>query len=1088
MATNPETVVPQTPERDPLAVLRDEGRAKMVAALRTRKATLQQIKDIAKEHSIEIENEDALKENIAYTRIPGSDLSLVGEFIFGSTPPQEAPAATISQYDPTFQEQAWTQIYNAALSLGADKSRAQYFAERLAGRRGGDISLLELTPAAALTDVPTGIEEVQRGLRFDEPGTAALGALQTGLGLLEAVPVVGAGVKAAEPTLRQARNVVALADVARRTPTGDASRQAIEALSPSQVPPTPTTPMARIAQAPEIPPTRITFRTAAAAPEAPVVIEATPQRRAAAETVLEQGERVSAPQDFGLVDRAGNINLTKLPPDANLRETIRQVSFSNKDFIDARRGVMSVEETADLADKVGLQSVIGRRLGQAFNAEEITAARRMVRTAANDAVAAAGRYIANPQDANLRETAISALVRQIAIQEQLAGAAAEAGRALRALRELDDPTRRADINAVIRTLRFDGKSVDPDQIDVVLKNLAEIGDNPDAAGRFVASMREPDFFDKVLEFRVSALLAGPQTQSKNILSNALMTLTRPFEEAAAAGFGKITRGKDAPTFREVAARTAGLGQGLVDGLRAIRSVYRGEDLGDVGSKIELPRRRAIGAAEDSSRAAQIAGAAVRTPLTALEMADEFFKAVNRRSHISALAYRQARAEAGKNKNKFTDLYAQYLENPTASMKKEAQDFAREQTFQTPLSKERILGNLGKRLQSAAQDSDLRVLQFAAPFIRTPVNLAQAALDRMGLTRTVWRDVIKNPTPGAREAALGKLTMGYGTVGAITALHQNGYVTGGGPSDYQERLALMQTGWQPYSFKINDTYYSYEGIEPFATIIGLTADMNEISDDENLEDIWDISAAIAGAVASNLTDKTFTRGISEVVEMWQRPEIYGETFLQNFIASFVPNIAGQTARAVDPTLRQTDSVQQAIQSRIPGLAEDLPARLDAWGDPLIRTGYFIPSDQETGLGQGLAVAYNLIFPIRISQSNKSDPVRSEVARLGMALPRIDQEIRRTIPVRDRETGQVLEEQVEMKMTQETLNQLNRISGRRAYTAVQRLINTPIYRRLNEDQKQESIRRLLNRSRQIERDKVFVIWAKNQFDGFSQKTPE
>ena len=405
MATNPETVVPQTPERDPLAVLRDEGRAKMVAALRTRKATLQQIKDIAKEHSIKIENEDALKKNIAYTRIPGNDLSLVGEFIFGSTPPQEAPAATISQYDPTFQEQAWTQIYNAALSLGADRSRAQYFAERLAGRRGGDISLLELTPAAALTDVPTGIEEVQRGLRFDEPGTAALGALQTGLGLLEAVPVVGAGVKAAQPTLRQARNVVALADVARRTPTGDASRQAIEALSPSQVSPTPTTPMARIAQAPEIPPTRITFRTAAAAPEAPVVIEATPQRRAAAETVLEQGERVSAPQDFGLVDRAGNINLTKLPPDANLRETIRQVSFSNKDFIDARRGVMSVEETADLADKVGLQSVIGRRLGQAFNAEEITAARRMVRTAADDAVAAAGRYIANPQDANLRETA-----------------------------------------------------------------------------------------------------------------------------------------------------------------------------------------------------------------------------------------------------------------------------------------------------------------------------------------------------------------------------------------------------------------------------------------------------------------------------------------------------------------------------------------------------------------------------------------------------------------------------------------------------------------------------------------------------------
>lgn len=1265
MATNPETVAPQTPERDPLAVLRDEGRAKMVAALRTRKATLQQIKDIAKEHAIKIENEDALKKNIAYTRIPGSDLSLVGEFIFGSTPPQEAPAATISQYEPTFQEQAYTQIYNAARSLGADKSRAQYFAERLAGRRGGDISLLDLTPAAALTDVPTGIEEVQRGLRFDEPGTAALGALQTGLGLLEAVPVVGAGVKAAKPTLRQARNVIALADVARRTPTGDASRQAIEALSPSQVPPTPITPMARIAQAPEIPPTRITPRAAAAAPEtapaslpsfsprplsgeevaaragilqgekknrvsdlsqyapriyretdfdsfrgflpwedfsltrtpsgtfvadtpdmalgqgsnrgvllefdaegvlgtvneqkpawqvgfgqglgseffvstegavqlkknlrairiadeaqapsrfiterrlkeagwvatrgdgfteytrpAPAAaaprpappttsapsITATPASIAKAEMAIDRLTPSPAPSDFGIVDRAGNINLRNLGTTADAREAIRQLSIVNKDYRAARRGKMTVPEIQALASKVPLENLLGRKVGQAFNAEELEAARDAVLMASKETGRIRDLYAANPTDQNLRLQLAEALLRQSAFQEQLAGGVSEVARALRMAQEAPAGARTDAIDVLVKNFRNKGKQLTTENIDELLDNVVAIGDNPEALAKFIGDMRKPTFWDKIIEFRAGAMLYGPETHSTNILSNVAVAIARPFEELGAATIGKLTRSKDAVTFREVGARTVGLMQGTADGWRAMKASLRGEELADEASKIEgFTKKGAIGVSPESTRVEQIFGKASRVPLRALVVADEFFKAVNRRSETAALAYRASKQAAPRNAARQAELYNKYLNNPTKQMQEKANEFAREMTFQTELTDERLLSSFGKLVAEGAEKSKLRPIRLIAPFIRTPVNIVQYGIDRSvlaPLTRTFWRDI---KTGGAaRDRALARLTMGAGSQLMILDLARKGYVTGGGPADPKQRRALMATGWQPYSFHIGDKYYSYARIEPFATVVGMAADFNDLVlsgeyDDET--SAKDLTTAFIAATASALTDKTFTRGMSELAELWTRPEVYGESFVNNFIASFYPNISAQTARAIDPTLRQPETFADVFAARTPGLTENVMPRLDVWGDPIVRTGYANPAESDWAGAKAWDVAWNLINPVRVSQADNSDPVRSEVVRLNLKLSTFEPTIRRTVT--DPVTGE--KEEVSLKLNAERYNWAAENAGKIAHQYLVDFIPSDEYKNMNQDEQAEEISGALSDARSLMREIAFELYA-------------
>lgn len=1144
----PATDRPAAPSQDDL---RAAFVAEMRAALATRQATLPQLEEIAAKYGQEIPEPEAVQRAIDWASNPDADVTRIdidtrGDFRFdmggtgallpeyglpsemaGANPllpegtqPQfaagVAPSMTISGVGPDIRQRGFSATYNTLTALGADPSTAQFYANRLFGRQGGDISLVDLTPAAAPIDIQEGSRAFQRGLATGDFTTAGLGAAQTLLGAVEAIPLAAAvarPVRGAVVGARQARDAARAADLARPelSPLGlTPAQEALFRMTPSpELPPVPTpSPPTRrtTAQPVEVPPAPA---RAAAAPEAPEfriqttlnaapfqppamdlpIIEATPARRAAAETALGQQATLPGRYDFGLVDRAGNIDLTRLPVDAPVRENLRQLSLSNDAYIEARRGVMSVDETADLADKVALEQVLGRRVGQAFNAEEITAARRMLRQAATEATAAARAYRANPKDANLREQAVAAMVRTSAIQEQLAGSAAEAGRALRALREADDPARIAEINAVVRIMRGpNGKALDPEDLDTVLENLADLADNPDAASRFMASMREPDFVDKIIEFRQSALLAGPQTQSKNILSNALFAIYRPFEFAASAGIGKLTRSADAPTFREVGRRFIGLGQGTVDGWDAVKRVLRGEDLSDTGSKIELRQRRAIGSSPDSSRAAQVFGSAVQIPFKLLELGDEFFKAVNRRSNLAAAAYRQARMEAGGNAARREQLYQRYLANPTDKMREDADDFAREMTFQKPLTnrgeRTRLLANIGSRVQSATLADDPLVRftsKIIAPFVRTPVNLAQEAIDRLGLSRTVWNDVVNNTTPGAREAALGKLSMGWGTMAGVFQLAENGYVTGGGPSDYRERQALEATGWQPYSFKIGDTYYSYEGIEPFATVIGLSADINELRREQRADEekgLGDAVIGLMGAIGSNLTDKTFSRGLAEFAELARDPERYGQTFVENFFGSFVPNILGQTTRALDPTMRQADTVGAAVQARIPGLAGDLPARLDTWGEPVVRTGYAIPAEQETSFGQGAAVAYNLISPIRTSRVDASDPVRSEVARLKLALPQMDTAIPRTVPVLDPVSGQMVNQQVTLELGPNGYNRVAQISGRAAHQVISALIASPQWGELDDDAKRDTISRVLSDTRQRTRDIAFEIWYANK----------
>src|SRR5690606_22087218 len=114
---------------------------------------------------------------------------------------------------------------------------------------------------------------------------------------------------------------------------------------------------------------------------------------------------------------------------------------------------VSQAETERLAAELNMtpETLLGRRKGQAFNAEEALAARQILAKSSNELVNAAKRIkgLDDPGD-ELSADFQQKLVRHVAIQEQIAGMTAEAGRALQQFRQVaDSRTVRKDVLASI---------------------------------------------------------------------------------------------------------------------------------------------------------------------------------------------------------------------------------------------------------------------------------------------------------------------------------------------------------------------------------------------------------------------------------------------------------------------------------------------------------------------------------------------------------------------------------------------------------------------------------------------------------------
>ncbi len=503
---------------------------------------------------------------------------------------------------------------------------------------------------------------------------------------------------------------------------------------------------------------------------------------------------------------------------------------------------------------------------------------------------------------------------------------------------------------------------------------------------------------------INSLLSGPRTHIRNIVSNSLNTLALPTERV----MGGLITGNGA-MMKEGANLALGVAQAFKDSIRmavkvsGMPQILRGEkdawkntgrSLLDEGNSKLASHGPAISTEnfksfEDTATGTLINGFGhmANIPSRLLTTADEFFKQINYRAHVTSAAMTAGQRKGLKGKdlsNYIADrLHGSMDENGAARTNygdgiykvkddeyAQALDYARRSTFTSKAE----AGSFLKWLETGTNNHPY--LKLILPFVRTPVNIMKAAAIRtpvLNLASKKYREALSGRLgERARADAHGQMAIGVSLYAASVTLAMEGLVTGKGPSDPKEMATLQQSGWQPYSFKVGGSFISFQGMDPLGMFFGIAGDFADGSAHMSEADRHNVVGAMAISIAQNITSKTYLQGLTQVMDALSSPDKKMESFLRSRLGSYVPSALNQTAGLVpggaDPYTREARTYLDTVLARLPGFSQMLPPKRNVFGEAITA---------RQGLGP------DSISPF-FTSTLSTDPAKLELARLSHAI--------------------------------------------------------------------------------------------------------
>lgn len=394
-----------------------------------------------------------------------------------------------------------------------------------------------------------------------------------------------------------------------------------------------------------------------------------------------------------------------------------------------------------------------------------------------------------------------------------------------------------------------------------------------------------------------------------------------------------------------------LGQDLFSNIRAMRDSFM--QMGDLLKSDAVKEAPLMGLKKTSGAIPDLSvkgitvpvGTLIRAPGRMVAGIHSFFRAVNYQIEKAGLAYRAADAE-GLTGQEFSGKVADIMTAPSDEIMKAARTGATETTLMGQGSA--FTRNLNKLVNTPVNlpgFGETRLLRFIAPFINISSNVIDQALVKrtaLGfLSKEVRADLLGANGVAARDIAQGRMLMGTALTVTIGGLVAEGLASGSAPSNPREAAIWRLAGNQEHSVRVGDMWYDIHRLGPLGMLISTSADLYQVGTHLGEEGMTAAASQLMHAVTQNVLDESFMRGPSDLIRAIEDHDRYGNSYVRNLVASFVPFDVGlsQWARATDPFSRQVRSVGDAIKNKIPGLSEDLWPRRDIWGEPIPNKAVF-----------------------------------------------------------------------------------------------------------------------------------------------------
>jgi hypothetical protein len=779
-----------------------------------------------------------------------------------------------------------------------------------------------------------------------------------------------------------------------------------------------------------------------------------------------------------------DFNIGKIETRDDILKFIDEISVQFKSSINIqKRGVQTNEATKEMAALLQVNSgdlknaLLNIKPGQTLNAETILAARELLLAAMNrlDELAVVAKNGGKDDLMAFRQH--MALTSEL--QKIIKGVQTETGRALQ------------QFKIPVRDTKFTAT-----HIDELNRNqlLLELG-GEDAVRNMAATYLKADtakaramFTDRaglvtksqeaLAEIFINAILSNPLTHVRNTAGNwitqGILMQERKFASRFLSGkIDEVDRANVGIAEFEDVAKAYGKAMASQEMFAAIgRSLSEGK-LPQIknqisGSKIEIrPNKFSsehFGLKEGGvANGVDILGRILtldRIPTKLLSFSDNYFKNLEYRSEIYALAYRETLdlIKQGKlPKEKAAEFLADRVVNPPAAHVEKAYEMTLTSVFQNKLGTRGDFLDFGNYLQKAKSKSGWLTFMsnYYLPFIQTPTNVTGMVLERtpgLNLLLTRYRnDILGHNGLAAQQLAKSKMALGSLFYTTVMGMTFGGMATGTSPEigmNYKnkynktemKKLFNIQPGTINIPYGDTTLQINLTGNDPIAMAFRQAADMAAIAmhgfeDNDQAADYMNYLAALTLSLGENISSSTFMAGIGKAVNDYQNYKTLGfekgfEKQSKQIISSFVPTGARQVFKLVNEDNNKIAiTINEYIQKSL--YDKKLPKDYDILGSEIERFG--------------------------LISFRKEDPVRNELLRTGVEIKGVDRLFKHT----DSDSGVTSN----IEYTSDELSFYKKRSGDYAYQALEALFQTDEYNAEDVDNifKQQWIKNVFTQSR-------------------------
>lgn len=600
-------------------------------------------------------------------------------------------------------------------------------------------------------------------------------------------------------------------------------------------------------------------------------------------------------------------NFRKIDTTADVKEMMQSATdFFSQRINKARGGKQSHLATQRLAEQLGMtvEDLLKRPIGMAGNAAQTTAARQIHVSAANELMNLAEMaHQGIPSQELIFQVRRQAVIFQ-AINEQVLGLRAEAGRTLNSWNiPMKGNVERAQYMAKI--IADTGGEKTGLQFIQLLQSAKNVKMNSQQLDRFLQKGWMARTTAALTEHFVNGLLWSPVTHIVNTLSPYLMAaqniperalaekysallgreagegvasgeafamaygLNRGIETVLAsgkAGFREAPSVAQASGLKEKAGAAAGKVKGIFEGIGETRQQMGLIRQGKTDDPFSAMSARAWRLNEEGALGTAVDwyGSKMRIPGVALAIEDDMGKILGYSMELHAQAYRLA-AAGGGTPEQILKRARQIAADPPEHIRLASADSALYFTYQN---------QVGRFGEAAMGIRKLPGMFYFIPFVRTPINITGYTFERTALA-PLTRQFQNAMRKGGAESdiALARMSLGVLSMSAFIDMSYSYLLHGDGPpssTSQGTRASQMDARWQPNSIQFGNLFLSFQRLDAFGLQASLAGTLGErmralYFEEEDVPGLHEIFAAASMATAVSVMDKSWFTGLGNILD-------------------------------------------------------------------------------------------------------------------------------------------------------------------------------------------------------------------------------